>query len=385
MNEPHAELLAIADTMDTLVQRGFRPEIQEPLSQLEHAANEVAKAWSGSWLGYHANVYYEDLKPRPAGAHFSQQSGLREPYFSDTTGEWEEFDPAAVEAAIHERAGNSDLTASDALREEAVREFKLHKLNALSIIETVDLSDNFVKRLGGDLDKLRILDRSDLVNAWRPKGRFVSSDMLALGQGLWSPPHISVLAQVIAARQALDAVEKLANLARQAGSHLLRIQRRERRSETVGTNVFIGHGHSPIWRELKDFIEDRLHLPVDEFNRVPVAGVPNITRLSEMMDAAAIALLVLTGEDEQPDGQLRARMNVVHEAGLFQGRLGFTRAIVLLEEGCEEFSNIAGLGQIRFPCGNIRAAFEEIREVLEREGLLRGSEQQNTAAVAAPS
>ena len=163
------------------------------------------------------------------------------------------------------------------------------------------------------------------------------------------------------------------------------VQRRERRSETVGTNVFIGHGHSPIWLELKDFIEDRLHLPVDEFNRVPVAGVPNITRLSEMMDAAAIALLVLTGEDEQPDGQLRARMKVVHEAGLFQGRLGFTRAIVLLEEGCEEFSNIAGLGQIRFPCGNIRAAFEEIREVLEREGLLRGSERQNTAAVAAPS
>jgi predicted nucleotide-binding protein len=40
-------------------------------------------------------------------------------------------------------------------------------------------------------------------------------------------------------------------------------------------------------------------------------------------------------------------MNVVHEAGLFQGRLGFTRAIIMLEEGCEEFSNIEGLGQLR--------------------------------------
>ena len=38
----------------------------------------------------------------------------------------------------------------------------------------------------------------------------------------------------------------------------------------------------------------------------------------------------------------------MHEAGLFQGRLGFTRAIIMLEEGCEEFSNIEGLGQIRF-------------------------------------
>ena len=109
---------------------------------------------------------------------------------------------------------------------------------------------------------------------------------------------------------------------------------------------------------------------MDEFNRVPVAGVTNTQRLSEMMDAAAFAFLLMTGEDEQPDGQVRARMNVIHEAGLFQGRLGFTRAIVLLEDGCEEFSNIAGLGHIRFPKGNIRHAFEEIREVLEREGLL---------------
>jgi predicted nucleotide-binding protein len=78
----------------------------------------------------------------------------------------------------------------------------------------------------------------------------------------------------------------------------------------------------------------------------------------------------LTGEDEQADGRLRARMNVIHEAGLFQGRLGFTRAIVLLEQGCEEFSNIHGLGQIRFPKGNIKAAFDEVRQILEREGLI---------------
>ena len=137
--------------------------------------------------------------------------------------------------------------------------------------------------------------------------------------------------------------------------------------------VFIGHGQSPIWRELKDFVQDRLNLPWDEFNRVPIAGVTNIARLSEMLDAAAIAFLVVTGEDELADGTLQARMNVVHEAGLFQGRLGFSKAIILLEEGCKEFSNIQGLGQIRFPKGNIKAAFEDIRSVLEREGILASS------------
>lgn len=78
----------------------------------------------------------------------------------------------------------------------------------------------------------------------------------------------------------------------------------------------------------------------------------------------------MTAEDEQSDGKMNSRMNVVHEAGLFQGRLGFQRAIVLLEDGCEEFSNIQGLGQIHFPKGNIKAVFEDIRQVLEREALL---------------
>lgn len=78
----------------------------------------------------------------------------------------------------------------------------------------------------------------------------------------------------------------------------------------------------------------------------------------------------MTAEDEKADGNLQARQNVIHEVGLFQGRLGFEKAIVLLEDGCEEFSNIHGLAQIRFPKGNIGANFEAIREVLERENIL---------------
>jgi hypothetical protein len=46
------------------------------------------------------------------------------------------------------------------------------------------------------------------------------------------------------------------------------------------------------------------------------------------------------------------------------------KAILLLEETCEKFSNIDGLGYIPFPTGKIRAAFEDIREVLKREGLI---------------
>ena len=138
-----------------------------------------------------------------------------------------------------------------------------------------------------------------------------------------------------------------------------------------GSRIFIGHGRSPMWRELKDFLNDRLGLPWDEFNREVVAGINTFDRISEMLDSACFAFLIMTAEDQYSDSSTHARQNVVHEVGLFQGRLGPKKAIILLEDGCSEFSNIVGLSQIQFPRGRISAAFEEIRRVLEREGVIK--------------
>jgi predicted nucleotide-binding protein len=134
--------------------------------------------------------------------------------------------------------------------------------------------------------------------------------------------------------------------------------------------IFIGHGHSTIWKDIKELIVDRLKLEYEEFNREPPAGKSTKERLQEMLATTGFALIVMTGEDEAQDGKLRARENVIHEAGLFQGKLGFEKAIILLEEGCEEFSNISGLTQLRFPRGRIMAVSEEVRRTLEREGLI---------------
>lgn len=134
--------------------------------------------------------------------------------------------------------------------------------------------------------------------------------------------------------------------------------------------IFIGHGHSDCWKDLREFLHDRLGLQWEEFNRLPVAGKSTLERLREMVEGVGFAFLVMTAEEEDKLGNLRARDNVIHEVGLFQGRLGFERAVILLEDGCEEFSNITGLIQIRFPKGNLMASSEEIRRVLEREGLV---------------
>ncbi len=369
----HDELLEIADRLSDLSQKATASEVKGLLERLEEAATRLGKAWSGSCLGYHARIYYKDLKPPPPGAHFSPEWGLKESWpIQDTTGDWIEYDPAHVERAIRKSAGSPDLEPARRLAASADALFKSSKPDVLSILATAlaERADAFLASLKEQVEQATIFSKAEVLGRLLPSGQLMSRDSLAVSQGRQVPPHLSLLSEIFALRQAPAACDRLAQLARKAGSHLARQGRRPRRVREIGTNVFIGHGRSPIWRELKDFVQDRLHLPWDEFDRVPVAGVTNISRLSEMLDAAAIALLIMTGEDEQADGKRHARMNVVHEAGLFQGRLGFTKAIVLLEDGCEEFSNIEGLGQIRFPKGNIRAAFDEVRRVLEREGIV---------------
>jgi predicted nucleotide-binding protein len=140
----------------------------------------------------------------------------------------------------------------------------------------------------------------------------------------------------------------------------------------AGRTVFIGHGRSREWLELEKFLRDRLRLTVLEFNSVSAAGVQTGDRLKEILGQADFAFLIMSGEDEQATGKFNPRLNVVHEAGLFQGKLGFEKAIILREEGCEDFSNVGGLGEIHFPKGDVGAKFESIRGVLEREGIIGG-------------
>ena len=89
-----------------------------------------------------------------------------------------------------------------------------------------------------------------------------------------------------------------------------------------------------------------------------------------MLDTSSFALLLLTAEDVHANGEMHARENVIHELGLYQGRrgrLGFLRAIALVEDGVREFSNILGINQIRFPKGMVRSTFGDVLATVQRE------------------
>jgi hypothetical protein len=368
----YQELFAIADEMEAKADFGLATDVKKPIEALRGAVRQVAQAFSGSWLGYHARVYYKDFQVPPPGAHFSQEWGLMGTLSGiGSRGDWKEYDFESAKAHILALAGNPDLEKACAAAITADHAFESAKADITSIVQTESGSgDPFLSSLMEQLKSLEPLSPTDVAERLHQRGQVMTRDTVVLGQGTRLPPHIAIKSEYRSIEHTFAICREASVIARKAGSHIERKTKRSATASRVGTNIFIGHGGAGAWRDLKDFVQDRLRLPWDEFNRVPVAGVTNIARLSEMLDAAAIAFLVMTAEDERKDGVMQARMNVIHEAGLFQGRLGFSRAIVMLEDGCEEFSNISGLGQIRFVAGNISSAFEEVRRVLEREGLL---------------
>jgi predicted nucleotide-binding protein len=134
--------------------------------------------------------------------------------------------------------------------------------------------------------------------------------------------------------------------------------------------ILICHGHSRLWKDLRNLLTHELKLEFDEFNREPAAGVGHEERIREMLDRCDMAFLVMTAEDETTDGEMRARQNVVHELGRCQEKYGSRKAIILQEEGCTLPSNYDGRNAIRFPKGDLEASAEEIRRVLRREGMI---------------
>lgn len=353
--------------------RGDRPEILEPLRKFEDAAATVGKAWSGSNMGYQSRVYYADLHVPPPGAHFDSEWGFLG-QFQGTTGDWREFRFDDVIDLIHESAGLSLDQAADL--SDAAHDAWTHTRPEVVSILSAYLArgpDPLIEQMQKEAEETQDFSPIEATRALiGPIGPKMIRDTTAFSQGFMAAPHQAVQGRVIAIRSRFMACASLARVAERAASHMERIEAATAhvKGSVSADRVFIGHGQSDLWRELKDFVADDLGLPWDEFNRVPVAGVTTIDRLSEMLDNAGVAFIVLTAEDETVDGRDLARQNVVHEVGLFQSRLGFKRAIVLLEDGCDEFSNISGLSQVRFPKGNIKAAFHDVRKVLQREGFV---------------
>jgi len=131
----------------------------------------------------------------------------------------------------------------------------------------------------------------------------------------------------------------------------------ERRS-----GIFISHGHNELLRyKLKDFVQNRLKRKAVVLAEQPSVGMTVVEKLEKVSEGCSFAVILMTRDDELKSGGMRARQNVVHELGFFQGRYGRRNVVLLVEQGVELFSNISGIIYVEFDKDNFEAAFESLR------------------------
>lgn len=221
MDKLIAELNEISAEMTSLVAEFKAAGHDEPLKRLFGAATTVGRAWSGSSIGYHANVYYEGFQPPPPGCHFSSEWGLMK--MGDTSGRWFEYTPKYVNDWIERIAKSPDLKLVIGLA-ETLRNAVERRRRAMESILEVALRSDADAHIGDAQSKLKAMkvqSIGDVLRAFRPS-EVMTRDTVALSQGPKDAPHHQVIANVLALSTPVLAAQELADLAQDVAQHLRR-------------------------------------------------------------------------------------------------------------------------------------------------------------------
>lgn len=348
---------------------------------LSHSENSTVKTYaerldrlnnahSHSWFGDHASTYFDGFTT-PARS-FDVEWGFVPGFHGSHNPGWNTYSRKDIRGFVFADCGEEVFYATDKLAKKIIDDFsnvRDQTLDVLELLESNSPSRALTRYKTAIESEIKPFELTEFINGCAKRTPNMTRDSEEIAKGKNVPAHVQYLAPIQSLEINGQRLRDLAVTIRKT-IEAMSLNADSQVSTALPNAIFIGHGRSEQWRVLKDFLKERLNLPFEEFNRVSPAGISTQERLGEMLNKCGFAFLVFTAEDIHADQTAHARENVIHEAGLFQGRLGWRRAIVLLEDGCGEFSNIVGLGQIRFSKGNIASCFEEIRRAMERERLL---------------
>jgi sugar/nucleoside kinase (ribokinase family) len=141
-------------------------------------------------------------------------------------------------------------------------------------------------------------------------------------------------------------------------------------SDRPAARVFLVHESKRDWQAVRRFIVDQCKLEVFELSLAGVDENALAEIMAEQLPRCSFGVCVLS-TDVSPGGAAgNADQDLVHQAGILQGRYGFKRVAILAEQSCMTFSNIAGLIHLDFPSGKIENTFFELERMFQREGLI---------------
>lgn len=337
---------------------------------------KVENAWFGSWSGYLANVYCKDFGS-PTLDMYRSLNWENEAEPSRETGKdsgWRRYSDSEVDFAIEDGITRGDIRNVFEQTLQWVDSFYERKTDVVAIIKIAQLNHSSIfEPMASQAERLIIPSPEETVESMKPAA-LDTEDPVAKRQDIRIPPHIRYDAKIKWSMRAAATVRELRKVIQRTIAQIERVRTPEAIKHITGNKVFIGHGRDKTWLELRIFIKETLGLPVTAYEEETAGGDQVYDHVMSRVRQAAIAFLVLTGEDsvtdEKGNESLHPRLNVIHELGLCQSELGIKKAIELVEKGCTVPSNIQGFHRIEFEKGNIKSAFEDIRDVLSREKVI---------------
>ena len=177
------ELFSISEAASAALADLQKAEIQQPLARLEQVCKEAKRAWSGSNLGYHADVYWDGLEAQSPIGQFNPEWGLMDRWPAHTPArEWRVMDPGDVRKTLLSRAGDPDIASIDASIEAAQERFSDLKEATVSLFMSIlgNHDDPFVKRKLKETDELSVASKETIANSLVPRGQRMTRDTGAM-------------------------------------------------------------------------------------------------------------------------------------------------------------------------------------------------------------
>lgn len=196
-------------------------DVTKAIETIKIIANKIGKSWSGSLLGYHANVYYLNFEEIPVGDTFNPEWGLQlNPFgISHNSPNWREYNSDGVIEIILSAAGLKDYTSIRKESDKVEAAFMKCKKELLATLDAyLSLAtDRKLANIRERIEKVQSrISVNDFFKAMVPAGKYPSYDMRALRGGITCPPHLSVICNLLEMQSCSINAKKLVELSREA-------------------------------------------------------------------------------------------------------------------------------------------------------------------------
>lgn len=193
-------------------------DIKNDFQKLTEMTNIVAQSWSGSWIGYHSNLYYRNFQKPSIHEMFNIEWGGAGMHRIPMG--WQDKTSSEVQSHIEECCGlnvnNLIVPVEDTIKSaNEIREMIMTELVLIEGDEQFDKETEAIKLLG---EHKWGVNETEVILFKQPK-KAMTRDSLAANQGLQTPPHIAYEAKLISNLSKIasvkDFVAKSSRLLRQ--------------------------------------------------------------------------------------------------------------------------------------------------------------------------